>query len=71
MNLIRLTQREADDLSYKVGDLHKFKSDIMNTSREISQFDIFKDIDSRDKDVYVALKYDPDSNFVNSGYTIY
>lgn len=71
MNLIKLTPKEAEDLSYKVGNLHQFKSDIMRTSLNISQFDIFKDIDSRNKDVYIALKYDPRSNYEFSGYTIY
>ncbi len=71
MNLIRLTELEADNLSYKVGDLHEFKSDIMGTSVGISQFDIFKDIDSKDKDIYVALKNDPYNNYEETGYTLY
>lgn len=71
MNLIRLTPEEARTLSRKVGDLHAFKSHIMHTSRDISEFDIFKDIDSIDKDIYVALKNDPYSNYVEASVTLY
>jgi hypothetical protein len=67
MNLIRLTSGEATGLETKVGDLHKFKSEIMHTSRDLSEFDLFKDIDSRDKRIYVALKRDPYTNYEDSG----
>lgn len=71
MNLIRLTPSEAIELSYKVGDLHEFKSYVMKTNRELSRFDIFKDIDTHNKDIYVALKFDPYSNYEYSGYSLY
>lgn len=71
MNLIRLTQSEVNDLSYKVGDIHQFKSDYAHTARDISFFDIFKDIDSYNKDIYVAPKNDPYSNPIFTGLTLY
>lgn len=71
MNLIRLTQNEVYDIESKAGDIHQLKSDIMGTSADLSQFDLFKDIDSYDKDIYVALKYDPYSNYEFSGYSLY
>lgn len=71
MNLIRLTQEEAKELFYKVGDLHEFKSSIMGTSQSIAQFDIFKDIDTNDKDIYVALKHTPYDNYEETGFTVY
>ena len=71
MNLIRLTPEEAKTLSNKVGDLHDFKSHIMHTSRNISEFDIFKDIDSRNKDIYVALKNNPKSNYEDATVSLY
>jgi hypothetical protein len=71
MNLIRLTPGEAAGLKARVGDLHRFKSEIMHTGRDLSEFDLFKDIDSRDKRIYVALKRDPYANYEDSGISLY
>lgn len=72
MNLVTLDYRELDRLSKKVGDIHKFKENIMNTKYQIARFDVFKDIDSYNKDIYVALKHPNQyDNFVASGDTLY
>lgn len=71
MNLKPLTSGEARELARKVGDLHAFKSRTQKTSYEIAKFDIYKDIDSPNKDIYVALKADPYSNYEDTGETLY
>jgi hypothetical protein len=68
MNLIRLTQREVDGLGV---DVHRLKKEIMHTSRDLSDFDLFKDIDTVNKDIYVALKCDPMLNYEDTGLTLY
>jgi hypothetical protein len=74
MNLVVLSSSELDKVLTKAGysSAHDFKSDIMGTSHEISRFDIFKDEESSDRDVYVALK-SPNQmdNYEQAGYTLY
>jgi hypothetical protein len=72
MNLIRLTQREVDDLGIDVHRfVHRLKKEIMHTSRDVSEFDLFKDIDTVNKNIYVALKRDPMLNYEDTGLTLY
>jgi hypothetical protein len=61
MNLIKLTSGEVAGIEAKAGDLHGFKSEIMHESRDVSGFDVFNDIDSRDKRIDAASKWSPET----------
>lgn len=71
MELIKLTQNEIYDLERKVGNIEAYKERIMHTSRNISQFDVYKDIDSKNRNIYVALKNRPKDNYESTGDTLY
>ena len=74
MNLVVLSSSELDRVLAKAGysSAHALKSDIMGTNHEISRFDVFKDEESSNRDVYVALK-SPNQmdNYEQIGYTLY
>jgi hypothetical protein len=59
MNLATLNHVEEALLRLKVGNLELFKSKILNTRINLSDYEIFKDAGSRDKAIYIALKNDP------------
>lgn len=74
MNLVKPTSSELDIVLEKANysSAHKFKEDMMNTSQNIAHFDVFKDIDSSDRDGYVALKAPNQyENNTYTGYTLY
>jgi hypothetical protein len=68
MNLIRLTQIEVGGLGI---DVHRLKKEIMHTSRDLSDFDLFKDTDTVNKDIYVTLKRDPMLNYEDTDLILY
>jgi hypothetical protein len=72
MNLIRLTQSEVESLGIDAhGFVDRLKKEIMHTSRDLSECELFKDIDTVNKNIYVALKQDPMLNYEDTGLTLY
>jgi hypothetical protein len=59
MNLTVLNHVEKELLRMKVGNPELFKSKILNTRINLSDFEIYKDANSRDKAIYIAMKRDP------------
>jgi hypothetical protein len=70
MKLVKLTQKEEEELYWKVGDLSKFKSKILHSTINLLDFDIFKDVDSRDKATYIALKSNSQSQVKPTGISL-
>jgi hypothetical protein len=70
MNLTVLSNLEEAQLRTKVGDLELFKSKILNTKINLSDFEIYKDAFSRDKVIYIALKYNPKLHVKATGVSI-
>ncbi len=70
-NLVKLTQNEIRDLERKVGNIETYKEEIMRQSRNISRFDVYKDTDSKNRDIYVALKNAPYDNYEQTNDTLY
>jgi len=54
MNLIKLTYNEVERLAAKVGNIESFK--VRHKTGPASRLDLFKDIDTNNKRVYVANK---------------
>jgi hypothetical protein len=70
MNLTVLNHMEEAKLRMKVGDLELFKSKILNTKINLSEFEIYKDAFSRDKAIYIALKHNPKLHVKATGVSI-
>jgi hypothetical protein len=70
MNLTVLNRVEEALLRRKVGDLELFKSKILNTRLNLSDFEIYKDAGSREKTIYVALKHNPKFHAKATGISI-
>lgn len=67
MNLIKLDYNEVSNLKNKVGNIEDFK--ITHKTGPASRLDLFKDIDSDNKDLYVANKDGSSPEF--TGETLY
>ncbi|MDR0714667.1 MAG: hypothetical protein LBF89_10490 [Bacteroidales bacterium] len=68
MNLKVLTHHEKDRLSTKVGDLNLFKAKILNTKRNLSDFELY--IDKPAGKIYLALKHNPLYHVTDTGINI-
>ena len=54
MNLTKLTYEEIRRLESRVGNIENFK--VRHKTGPASRLDVYKDIDSYDKDIYVDTK---------------
>lgn len=72
-NLIKLSPQERRDFERKVGDIENYKIKLMHTSKNIAHFDLYKDIDTPNRTVYVALKKQEDvyENYETNYDTLY
>jgi hypothetical protein len=70
MNLTVLNHVEEALLRMKVGNLELFKSKILNTKINLSDYEIYKDAGSKDKTIYIALKHNPKFHVKATGVSI-
>jgi hypothetical protein len=66
MNLIKLTQRDEGRLYMKAGELNRFKAKVLKSNLNLSDFEIYKDMDDPNRRIYIALKHNPKYHIVKT-----